>query len=285
MKQSVILTVEGAGSLGEVAADLGLHLVDAPGGGGKALRPWVVVDGGEVGMCVVACVAGTPSIHVESVPVRMIAGPAGIVVVAPDPVLDDVRRVVEEAEDSLLACADVLVLLAAGWEEALEDLVELAEELSGSLRGLRSSGPRARIAQLRAQLFAIRHRMIGQARMLEPGGELSEALPVSARRRATRARLAFESAGSTATQTYQMLGDALTRQATTVNERLTLATVVFLPLTAISGVFGMNFGWLVDNLTTPTSFWVLGVALPCLVVLAILLAVRRIDADDKADRE
>jgi magnesium transporter len=40
-----------------------------------------------------------------------------------------------------------------------------------------------------------------------------------------------------------------------------LATVgtIFLPLSFITGFFGMNFGWLVGEIDTPWVFWVLGV--------------------------
>jgi magnesium transporter len=34
---------------------------------------------------------------------------------------------------------------------------------------------------------------------------------------------------------------------------------IFLPLTFITGFFGMNFGWMVRNVDTALAFWALGV--------------------------
>ena len=55
--------------------------------------------------------------------------------------------------------------------------------------------------------------------------------------------------------------------------RLTVIATIFLPLTFLTGFFGMNFGWLVDHIDSALAFWVLGVGLmtgPLLLVLALL---------------
>ncbi len=51
--------------------------------------------------------------------------------------------------------------------------------------------------------------------------------------------------------------------------RLTVVATVFLPLTFITGFFGMNFGWLVGNIDTSTDFWVLGIGALSLPLLAL----------------
>ena len=46
-----------------------------------------------------------------------------------------------------------------------------------------------------------------------------------------------------------------------LNERAYLVSVVatiFVPLTFITGFFGMNFGWMVDGIDTQVAFWLLG---------------------------
>ena len=50
-----------------------------------------------------------------------------------------------------------------------------------------------------------------------------------------------------------------------LNERAYVVSVVatiFVPLTFITGFFGMNFGWMVDQVDSPLAFWLLGFAVP-----------------------
>ena len=64
-----------------------------------------------------------------------------------------------------------------------------------------------------------------------------------------------------------------------LNERAYLVSVVatiFVPLTFITGFFGMNFGWMVDHVGTPAAFWLLGILVPiATAALAWRVLVRR----------
>jgi magnesium transporter len=57
--------------------------------------------------------------------------------------------------------------------------------------------------------------------------------------------------------------------------RLTVFSTLFLPLTFISGFFGMNFGWLVAHIAPAWTFWLLAVGVMALTTLAQLLYYRR----------
>ena len=73
-----------------------------------------------------------------------------------------------------------------------------------------------------------------------------------------------------------------------LNERAYLVSVVatiFVPLTFITGFFGMNFGWMVDGIDTQISFWLLGFVVPAAVAaLSWRFLVRRFLMGDRSAR-
>ena len=60
-----------------------------------------------------------------------------------------------------------------------------------------------------------------------------------------------------------------------VTKQLALIATIFLPLTFITGFFGQNFTWMVDAVGGETPFWVLGVGLQLLAVIALLVYFKR----------
>jgi Mg2+ and Co2+ transporter CorA len=64
------------------------------------------------------------------------------------------------------------------------------------------------------------------------------------------------------------------RQADQIN-RLTLVSIIFLPLTFITGFFGMNFNWMIQNISSADAFLLLGVLLPTLCVSLTVVWLRR----------
>lgn len=87
------------------------------------------------------------------------------------------------------------------------------------------------------------------------------------RRFQERARWGAEVLQDYATQLAQRQGEQISR--------LTIVSLIFLPITFLTGFFGMNFGWLVNAIGGPVSFVVLGLAIPVLCVLATILWFRR----------
>jgi magnesium transporter len=55
---------------------------------------------------------------------------------------------------------------------------------------------------------------------------------------------------------------------------LTVVATIFLPLTFMTGFFGMNFGWMVGEIETSAAFLVLGIGGPIVSTLLIWLAIR-----------
>ena len=56
---------------------------------------------------------------------------------------------------------------------------------------------------------------------------------------------------------------------------LTVVATVFLPLTFITGFFGMNFRWMVDRVDSAAAFFALGVGASVVAVAVTMWAVRR----------
>jgi Mg2+ and Co2+ transporter CorA len=64
------------------------------------------------------------------------------------------------------------------------------------------------------------------------------------------------------------------RQSEQIN-RLTLVSLIFLPVTALSGFFGMNFNWMISHLDGGLAFLAFGVLLPALSVIISIVWFRQ----------
>ncbi len=168
-----------------------------------------------------------------------------------------------------------------------EHLAEL-ERLAGSAHKSAWRAAASEIPPLRRRALAIRKLARQQqtvAERLSGRFELAgESRPVLARLREARAE-AEEAAAETndvlelLASIAELIAGNTANRLNKVTERLTLVAVIFLPLTFITGFFGMNFGWMVDHIRSPLTFFTLGLVLPLLALALTLVAVVRLERD------
>jgi magnesium transporter len=66
------------------------------------------------------------------------------------------------------------------------------------------------------------------------------------------------------------LSSALEVQLNETTYRLTIVATIFLPLAFVTGFFGMNFDWMVDQVSSQSAFWLLGLG-GCIGALIIIV--------------
>jgi magnesium transporter len=173
--------------------------------------------------------------------------------------------------------------------ESLSAMVERrmaeVERLEGAVFERPSEAERRRITELRGDLFGVGQVVVAQRDMLVDGGELIECLPGL---EGEEARHPFRDVHDQLVLTAgriaygrEILADALNAYLATSSNRLnelatriTLIATIFVPLTIVTGFFGMNFGWLVDHIDTLWAFLVFGIGgmiVPVLAALALFL--------------
>jgi magnesium transporter len=60
-----------------------------------------------------------------------------------------------------------------------------------------------------------------------------------------------------------------------VMKQLTIIATIFLPLSFLTGFFGQNFGYLVRNITSGWTFWIVGVGVDIVAAVALVYVFRR----------
>jgi Mg2+ and Co2+ transporter CorA len=209
--------------------------------------------------------------------VHLHVGRRGLVAVCPEPLMPVLREAVSRVrrgpEEAMLA---VLLMLANQAAAAVQDLSAEANRLDQGSVGLAADAQRRTVSGLRHRLFALQQLWNAHHVMCTVDVTLADALSRAGRRRLRQSGVIFEASAAAAAQVYALLGDTLDRYSAVISERLTLVTVIFLPLTVSSGFFGMNFGWMTDHIGSAAAFAVLGIVAPLALVGLTVLTARRI---------
>jgi magnesium transporter len=173
----------------------------------------------------------------------------------------------------------ILDAMVASAFEALNEAESTLERLQLMSSDLRAG--RVRTATLRA----INARLSGLRRRFGPQRGTFERVGVEIRRveglEADDERY-LERIGEQLDRLVDAIDAAAEAMATLIDVRLnettywlTVVATIFLPLTFITGFFGMNFGWMVGQIDTQLAFWLLGIGTPVVGVALIWRFVAR----------
>ncbi len=162
----------------------------------------------------------------------------------------------------------------------LEALAAIEAEISDLEARLMETGLRmpsadqAQIRSLRTRLTTLRLRVGPERGLFERVGEEIEHIPSFEPDRHQyfdRIQAQLDRAVDRIDAASQALSNALQVKLNETSYRLTIVATIFLPLTFITGFFGMNFGWMVGEIDSSAAFWLLGVGSILLLLIALVL--------------
>jgi magnesium transporter len=165
-----------------------------------------------------------------------------------------VARVLQALGDSFDDLLDGLEDEVDGLQEAAAAVGENAHELRGRILNLRGRLRRARRLVYRQRDYI--ERAVEELATL-PGlqpGQHQELRDVAGKM--IRVADRFDDALARLASALELLNSTVSNRMNEVMERLTIVATIFLPLTVVTGFFGMNFGWLTGH---TTSLWVFAV--------------------------
>ena len=188
-----------------------------------------------------------------------------------------VERIGEVGKSPFQATGILLQLLLSTLDHAIRGLDEQLDRLREQLNDRTSSADYARFASQHKELqtawlgfdryaSAVRTAMVGVEAVPEMDPRGAEELNDYAEQ--------VEDVQEQLQERRRWMSDIVHDAATTLTQRqgeqinrLTLVSLVFLPVTAVTGFFGMNFNWMISALDSKAAFFALGMLLPIAMVL------------------
>ncbi|MGW0766687.1 magnesium transporter CorA family protein [Streptomyces sp. NPDC002676] len=266
-----------------LARTLGLGTEELPWFG-RAEEPARADFLGDVLGLVVPVVHDTRVAYVHAVTTErfLVTAHHGPAVLGPD-VLVQVRR--EKPHDAVDLLFFLLQESLATYRRAAVAALLEVEELEDAMFQQRRPEQVYRLAQLRRRSALLHHSLLP---FLQAVDEVITRRLVSRDFPEERQRLAreFQQASRLVLATVESLQEAARRafasysslvagEQNTVINRLAIVSVIFLPLSFLTGFFGMNFTFLTNKLESRSEFWLLAVGLQVVALLGSVYLLRR----------
>jgi len=202
--------------------------------------------------------------HLEQYPHLARTGPAAAVWAILDVVIDDYEPVVGGLESDI---EDTERAIFSGRPDLTERIYELKQEITDFYRAVHPLLPP--LDALERGLFApVDRRLLRYFRDLNDHVRRIDEELLGQRDQLTAALEAHLSL-------INIRQNQISAQQNDIVRRLTIVASVFLPLTFITGFFGQNFGWLVDEIDSATAFWAAGIGSLFVSLLLLLIWFRR----------
>lgn len=187
---------------------------------------------------------------------------------------------------------DSVALLFLLLQEALETFRRAAvqalltvEDLEDDMFEQRHPEQVYRLARLRRHAALLHHSLLPYLQVMDETltrRMMSRSFPEDRKRLAhayqQRARLVLtdiESLQDATRRAFVSYSSLVSGEQNGVINRLAIVSTIFLPLTFLTGFFGMNFSYMTDELESRSVFWLLAVGLQAIVLFAALYVLHR----------
>lgn len=197
--------------------------------------------------------------HLEQYPHLAKTGPAAAVWAILDTIVDDYAPVVDGLENDI---EETERAIFSGREDLTERIYELKQEITDFYRAVHPLLPP--LDALERGLFTpVDRSLLRYFRDLHDHVRRIDEELLGQRDQLTAALEAHLSL-------INLRQNEIAAQQNDIVRRLTIVASVFLPLTFVTGFFGQNFLWLVNEIDSATAFWVVGIGslfASCLLLL------------------